>query len=162
MFWLSCCSQENLGKRGSMNSYKYASEPNLSTEEFIDVLNRSTLGQRRPTDDKERMGKMLKNVSIIITCRTSQGELVGVSRAMTDYSFSTYLADLAVDEKYQRQGIGKELIERTHKEAGLETTLILIAAPKARTYYGHIGMEQHPSCWIKNAAPEFNTINLSL
>jgi len=76
------------------------------------------------------------------------GRLVGVSRAITDYSFCTYLSDLAVDQDFQRQGIGKELIRRTHEAAGLNTTLILLAAPKAVTYYGHVGMTKHDSCWI--------------
>src|SRR5258705_331703 len=76
------------------------------------------------------------------------GLLVGVSRAITDFAFCTYLSDLAVDEKYQRQGIGRELIRRTHEAAGLHTTLILLAAPKAQSYYPHIGMTRHESCWI--------------
>ena len=67
---------------------------------------------------------------------------------MTDFGFSTYLADLAVDEAFQHQGIGKELVVRTHQAAGLHTLLVLIAAPKARGYYPKIGMEAHDSCWI--------------
>ncbi len=58
------------------------------------------------------------------------------------------LTDLAVDVQFQRQGIGRELLRRTHEAAGLQTTLILLAAPKAATYYPHVGMEPHGSCWI--------------
>ena len=75
-------------------------------------------------------------------------ELVGVSRALTDFSFCCYLSDLAVDEKFQRQGIGKELIRLTHETAGHETALILLAAPAAVHYYPRIGMEQFPDCFI--------------
>jgi predicted N-acetyltransferase YhbS len=73
---------------------------------------------------------------------------VGISRALTDYSYCTYLADLAVDAAFQKQGIGKELIRQTHLAAGLHTTLILLAAPKAQTYYPHVGLEKHESCWV--------------
>ena len=66
----------------------------------------------------------------------------------TDFAFCAYLSDLAVDEGRQRQGIGRELIRRTHEAAGLHTTLILLAAPKARSYYPHIGMTKHESCWV--------------
>ena len=76
------------------------------------------------------------------------GKLVGISRAVTDFHYCTYLSDLAVDQAHQGCGIGRELIRKTHEAAGLHTTLILIAAPKARTYYPHIGMEYHDSCWI--------------
>ena len=129
----------------------YQLEPELSTDEFIDVLVRSTLGERRPVDDRERIESMLKNADLIVTAR-SNGRLVGVSRAITDFAFCTYLSDLAVDESCQKQGIGRKLIERTHEAAGLMTRLILIAAPKARSYYPHIGMVPHDSCWMRDPA----------
>ena len=91
---------------------------------------------------------MLAHANVIVTARNQEGLLVGVSRAMTDFGYATYLSDLAVDEVYQRRGIGRELIQRTHAAAGLETALILLAAPNARTYYPHIGMTPHDSCWI--------------
>ena len=53
-----------------------------------------------------------------------------------------------VDRADQRQGIGRTLIRLTHDAAGLHTTLILLAAPLAREYYPHIGMQAHDSCWI--------------
>jgi predicted N-acetyltransferase YhbS len=130
----------------------YQLEPNLSPEEFIEVLVRSTLAERRPIDDAETIRQMLHNADLIVTAR-QDGELVGVSRAITDFSFCTYLSDLAVDEQCQRQGIGRELIRRTHEAAGLNTTLILLAAPKAQSYYPHIGMAKHESCWIINRQP---------
>ena len=129
----------------------YQLEPELPADEFIDVLIRSTLGERRPVDDRERIELMLKNADLIVTAR-SNGPLVGVSRAVTDFAFCTYLSDLAVDQACQKQGIGRELIERTHQAAGLKTRLILIAAPKARSYYPHIGMVPHDSCWMRDPA----------
>ena len=125
----------------------YGVEPDLGATEFIDVLQRSTLGERRPIHDRQIIAAMLKHADVIATAR-SGGQLVGVSRAITDFSYCTYLSDLAVDEAFQRQGIGRELIRRTHIVAGLQTRLILLAAPKARSYYPHIGMEPHDSCWM--------------
>ena len=125
----------------------YQQESDLTSKDFIDVLVRSTLAERRPVHDTETIKAMLKNADLILTARID-GLLVGVSRAITDFAFCTYLSDLAVDEKYQRQGIGVELVRRTHVAAGLNTTLILLAAPKAQSYYPHIGMTKHESCWI--------------
>jgi GNAT superfamily N-acetyltransferase len=125
----------------------YQLEPDLSPEEFIDVLVRSTLAERRPVHEHDTIRGMLRNADLIVTAR--KGELlVGVSRAITDFAYCTYLSDLAVDKSYQRQGIGRELIRRTHEAAGRNTTLILLAAPRAQTYYPHIGMTRHESCWI--------------
>lgn len=126
----------------------YAIEPDLAPSEFIDVLHRSTLAERRPVDDPARIAGMLANADLIVTARDESGRLVGVSRAVTDYHYCTYLSDLAVDEAHQRRGIGRELIRRTHEAAGLRTMLVLLAAPKAREYYPHIGLRGHDSCWV--------------
>jgi len=131
-----------------MEPIDYNLEPALTVAEFIGILERSTLAERRPVDQPETIAKMLANANVIVTARNSAGLLVGVSRAMTDFGYATYLSDLAVDEAYQRRGIGRELIRRTHEAAGLETALILLAAPKAREYYPHIGMQRHDSCWL--------------
>lgn len=125
----------------------YNLEPDLSVAEFIDVLVRSTLAERRPVHQPEVVRGMLRHADIIVTARADE-KLVGVSRALTDYNYCTYLSDLAVDQAFQKQGIGRELIRRTHDAAGLRTNLILLAAPKARSYYPHIGMEWHDSAWI--------------
>jgi len=131
-----------------MDEIAYQIEPTLSPAEFIDVLTRSTLAERRPVDRLDLIERMLEHANVIVTARDATGLLVGVSRAITDFGYATYLSDLAVDETYQRRGIGRELIRRTHAAAGLETALILLAAPKARDYYPHIGMQRHDSCWI--------------
>jgi GNAT superfamily N-acetyltransferase len=125
----------------------YQLEPDLDPAEFVDLLVRSTLAERRPVDEPAVIRGMLAHADIIITARVD-GKLAGVARAITDFSFCTYLSDLAVDEQNQRRGIGRELIRRTHEVAGVHTHLILLAAPKARTYYPHVGMEPHDSCWV--------------
>ena len=125
----------------------YTLEKNLSVVEMIDLLTRSTLAARRPVDQPDIIAGMIRNADILITARID-GLLVGLSRAITDYSYCTYLSDLAVDQKYQKQGIGKQLISLTHESAGLHTRLILLSAPAAVMYYPHIGMEKHDSCWM--------------
>ena len=124
----------------------YAIEPELSASEFIDVLRRSTLSERRPVDDEATISAMLRNAQLIITAR-SECVLVGVSRAITDFAYCTYLSDLAVAVPHQGQGIGRELIRRTHEAAGRHTLLILLSAPAARSYYPHVGLIPHDSCW---------------
>jgi predicted N-acetyltransferase YhbS len=126
---------------------EYSVEPQLRPDEFVEVLQRSTLAERRPVASLEIIAGMLAHADVIVTAR-ADGLLVGISRAITDFSYCTYLSDLAVDVGFQGRGIGRELIRRTHEAAGLHTTLILLAAPGARSYYPHIGMEQHDSCWI--------------
>lgn len=130
----------------------YQLEPELEPAEMIDLLVRSTLAERRPIDEPGTIQDMIRHADIVLTARID-GKLVGLSRAITDFSYCTYLSDLAVDEAFQRRGIGRELIARTHAAAGLDTTLILLAAPKAENYYPHIGLERHNSCWIIRRQP---------
>jgi predicted N-acetyltransferase YhbS len=124
----------------------YSLEPNLSVQAFRDILVASTLAERRPINDSERLERMLRHANIIVTARDGE-RLVGVSRAITDFAYCCYLSDLAVDIAYQHQGIGKRLIAETRTRAGECATLILVSAPAAETYYPKIGMKRHASCW---------------
>jgi predicted N-acetyltransferase YhbS len=125
----------------------YCTGNQLDLDEFIDVYRDCSLGARRPIEDRERMRKMLETANLVITAWDGD-RMVGVSRSVTDFCYCTYLSDLAVRESHQRLGIGKELIRRTQEEGGLETRVILLAAPAAVDYYPHIGFEQHHSCWM--------------
>jgi GNAT superfamily N-acetyltransferase len=100
-------------------------------------------------DDPDRIEKMLKHANVLITAWDGD-RLVGVSRALTDFSFCCYLSDLAVDEAYQRQGIGKRLIEETHNMAGREVRLILLAAPAAVDYYPKVGLQRFAHCYCSH------------
>ena len=124
----------------------YQLQPDLSAAEFVGLLRRSTLARRRPIDESETIEQMLRGADIVLTAR-DRSTLVGVARAITDHAYCTYLSDLAVDVAYQRQGIGKELIRRTHQTAGLSTTLILLSAPAAVPYYEHLDMNRHEACF---------------
>jgi predicted N-acetyltransferase YhbS len=111
------------------------------------VYRASTLGERRPIDDRERMRAMLQNANLVVTAWDGS-LLVGISRALSDFCYITYLSDLAVRVSHQRKGIGKELIRRTQIEGGPETIVLLIAAPAAESYYPHVGFTRHPQAWV--------------
>ncbi len=119
----------------------------LSPATFIDLLRRSTLGERRPIDDADTIAGMVANADLTVTAWDGD-TLVGVARSVTDFTYCCYLSDLAVDAAYQRQGIGVELIARTQAQLGPRCKIILLAAPAAADYYGHIGFEHLPRCWV--------------
>ncbi len=129
-----------------MNEVIIQKEFTIDPKEFIDVLNRSTLGERRPVNDFNRIKTMCENANLIITARLD-GKLIGVARSVTDFAYCTYLSDLAVDKEYQEKGIGKMLIEETKKQTP-QATLILLSAPAAVEYYPKIGMKKHNHCFI--------------
>lgn len=125
---------------------KYRDNTTITAEQAIDLYTRSTLGERRPIHNVQTFDAMLKNANLIITAWDDE-KLIGISRSLTDFAYVAYLADLAVDQQYQRSGIGKQLIEETKIRLGPECMIVLLAAPKANEYYEHIGFEHNPRAW---------------
>ena len=129
---------------------EYRDNATITADQAIDFYKRSTLGERRPIHNVQTFEAMLKNANLTITAWDGE-TLVGISRSLTDFAYVAYLADLAVDQKYQRSGIGKRLIEETKSRLGPECMIVLLAAPKANEYYEHIGFEHNPRAWtLKN------------
>jgi ribosomal protein S18 acetylase RimI-like enzyme len=126
---------------------EYAIESDLAVDEFVAVLKASTLAERRPVDDHACIAGMIEQADLIVTAR-ADGALVGVARSVTDFHYCCYLSDLAVDERYQKRGIGKQLIDETQNRLGSRCTLILLSAPAAIDYYPRLGFEKHSQAWI--------------
>jgi ribosomal protein S18 acetylase RimI-like enzyme len=130
-----------------MDSVEYAVNKPITADEFVTLLRSSTLGLRRPVDDRVCIQGMLENANLLVTAYRG-GKLAGVARSVTDFHYCCYLSDLAVDEAVQKQGIGKQLIRLTQQQLGPRCTLILLSAPLAVDYYPRIGFEHHPQAWI--------------
>ena len=127
----------------------YRTGNDLELASVIELYRASTLGERRPVDDRERMAAMLANANLVITAWDGNA-LVGLARSLSDFCYITYMSDLAVRVSHQRRGIGRELIRRTQSEGGSKTTLLLLAAPAAENYYPHVGFTHHPQAWLLN------------
>ena len=127
----------------------YRTGNDLDLASVIELYHASTLGERRPVDDRKRMAAMLANANLVITAWDGNA-LVGLARSLSDFCYITYMSDLAVRVSHQRRGIGRELIRRTQSEGGSKTTLLLLAAPAAENYYPHVGFTHHPQAWLLN------------
>jgi len=119
----------------------------VSTEQFIQLLKDSTLGERRPIDNVECMKGMVDNSNLMVTAWHDHS-LVGIARSMTDFHYACYLSDLAVHKDYQKHGIGKQLQTVTQEQLVTTCKLILIASPFANEYYKPLGYENNPRCWV--------------
>lgn len=128
-------------------SIEYKVNVPISADQFIEVLNRSTLGERRPVEDRVCMEGMIANSNLVVTAWHA-GELVGIARSMSDFHYACYVSDLAVAKAHQRAGIGRQLLSHTQQQLGPRCKLILIAAPAATAYYGHIGFTHNDRCWV--------------
>ncbi|MEO8769619.1 MAG: GNAT family N-acetyltransferase [Ferruginibacter sp.] len=125
--------------------YKFDITP--TPEQIIDLYNAS--GLPRPTNNAARIKAMFENSNLIVTAWDNE-LLVGVSRCITDWVWSTYLADLAVMPGYKKNGIGKKLVELTREKVGEQSMVLLLSVPTAMEYYPKIGFAKQESSFIIN------------
>jgi hypothetical protein len=126
---------------------EYKINASISTAQFISLLERSTLGERRPIDDQACMEGMISNSNLIVTAWSGDC-LVGIARSVTDFHYACYLSDLSVSYDHQHQGIGKQLQIITQQQLGPHCKLIVISAPAANEYYEKIGYQNNERCWV--------------
>jgi len=124
----------------------YSTDRAVTVDQYIGLLHASGLAPRRPVQDRQAVADMLRHAQMLTTAWEGD-RLVGAARTLTDFSYVAYLADLAVDEAWQRRGVGRELIEATRSALGPKAWLVLLAAPAAQEYYPRIGFARHPSAW---------------
>ena len=130
----------------------YIAQPKSTAQDFIDILDKSTLGLRRPLQDLAAMQMMFDHGNVYVGAYDGD-KLVGLARVMTDFVFTSYLSDLAIDEAYQHRGIGKQLIIEVKKFLP-RAKIILLAAPAAEGYYPKIGMRNHGHCYVLDSVEE--------
>lgn len=128
----------------------YRTGNDLDLDQVIELYRASTLGERRPVDDRERFAAMVGNANLVVTAWEGE-RLVGIARALTDFAHFTYLADLAVRVSHQRRGIGCELMRRIQTLGGPKTRILLLAAPAAAEYYTHVGFTSASNAWLLEA-----------
>jgi len=128
---------------------------NITPAQFTQLLQNSTLGERRPIEDEACLKGMIENSNLIVSA-WHEDKLIGISRCVTDFHYCCYLSDLAVDQEYQNQGIGKELQIQTQNQLGPKCKLILISAPAANKYYQQIGFTNNQRCWVLNRDEAIN------
>lgn len=117
----------------------------ITAEEYIDFLKRTNLGSQYPKERFwERIEKLVKNTSISLVARNENEQIIGVLFGITDFSYWLFITDLGVDIKYERQGIGRELIKKAHQVAGGEKDIAvyLCANDDAIPFYEKLGMKK--------------------
>jgi GNAT superfamily N-acetyltransferase len=123
----------------------YVDAPTVSARQLSELFRSS--GIRRPVDDLPRLEKMIEHASLLIGAYVGS-RLVGIARALTDFSYCCYLSDLAIAKEYQRHGIGRELVDRVKRRVGDQSMLLLLSSPEAMGCYPRIGLEAVNNGWI--------------
>lgn len=127
----------------------YTTKKLISVESYVDLISSTSLKDRRPLNDYDRIEQMLKKASLTVTAWDGN-ELVGIARSVTDFAYCCYVSDLAVRGNYQKKGIGKKLLQITKDNIHNNAKIILLAAPQAEEYYPHIGFEKHNAAFVSS------------
>ena len=101
---------------------------------------------RRPIGDPTRIAKMFEHANVVIGAWDGE-RLVGLLRGWTDFAFDGYICDLAIHPVYQKQGVGRRLLDEA-TALGPDIRWVLLASPIAKDYYGHLGWEPLSNAWL--------------
>ena len=125
----------------------------VSAEEYIDFLRRSDLGKQYPKEDfQQRVTDLVRNIQISLIARNKQSQIIGICFGLTDFVYWLLITDLGIDRSYEKQGLGKALMEIVHDLAGGEKKIIVFAYANenAIPFYEKIGMKETKSMMIKD------------
>lgn len=130
-----------------MSEIEYKINVSLETGQVIELYDNCELP--RPTHDEARIAEMFANSTLVVSA-WHDDELIGVSRALTDFVWCCYLADLAVRKDFQKSGVGRKLVEVTREAVGEKSMVLLLSVPDALEYYPKIGMGKVENGFIYN------------
>ncbi len=125
----------------------------VSAEEYIDFLKRSDLGKQYPKEDfQQRVTDLVQNIQISLIARNKQSQIVGICFGITDFAYWLFITDLGTDRRYEKQGLGKTLMEIAHELAGGEKKIVVFAYANenAIPFYKKIGMIETKSMMMKD------------
>ena len=100
----------------------------------------------RPVHDLERMAHMYASSNLVWTAWDGD-RLIGVLRGWSDGAYDGYVCDLAVHPNYQKQGVGKKLLDCCRATES-KVQFVLRASEVARDYYSHIGWQKIENGWF--------------
>ncbi len=128
----------------SSGGFSLRNDVRPDAQTIADLYRRSPL--YRPVDDVARIAAMYLGSTIVITAWDGD-KLVGILRGWTDGAYDGYVCDLAVDPDYQKQGVGRALLERVTAQSP-RIQWVLRASKIASEYYSHLGWEKIDNGWM--------------
>ena len=131
-------------------SIVYAADDRPRPDEIVELHTSAGLGRPRGAD---RVGRMYAGSPVVWTARDGN-RLVGILRGWTDGAFDGYVCDLAVHADYQRQGIGRGLLNRCVGAYSGEVQWVLRASVVATDYYAHLGWQKIENGWYLSRDPD--------
>ncbi|MBO4863199.1 MAG: GNAT family N-acetyltransferase [Eubacterium sp.] len=118
----------------------------ITPEEYLEL--RKMVGWMQfPVEEAKNC---IENAYLII-CVRDDDRAIGIVRLLWDGGYVAFLSDVIIDPAYQRQGIGKHLVEevikriKTDMKPGWKVTLNLNSAKGKEPFYKKLGFRERPN-----------------
>lgn len=124
--------------------FEYSNQ--LSAKEYCEL--RSAVEWPPIVEDQAQSG--LHNSDFIIACRDGT-RIVGCARIFWDKGYIAYLADVMVKPEYQKQGIGKKLVDEciSYIDKQLKDSwrikIVILSAKGKEQFYERFGFQARPN-----------------
>lgn len=122
----------------------------ISIEDFIRLIRQSPFKEVVPTDNLTQLDAMLNNADLLISAWDEE-QVVGFVRAVTDFSSSCYICELAIDANYQKLGIDRSLMRLAAEELPADCQILFFTTDSNLTEYLRLGFTQSPRAWHTTA-----------
>lgn len=125
---------------------EYAVNEPITAVELAELFRAS--GINRSVHHLDRIQRMIDHADEFLSARDN-GHLIGVLRAITDYSYCCHISEVAVHRDYQRLGIGTKLLDLLIGKLGNEEIkYMLTSSAKAFDFYKEYGFEQAENAFV--------------
>ena len=118
----------------------------LSAKEYCEL--RSAVAWKPIPEDQAQSG--IDHSDFVIACWDGE-TIVGCARIFWDKGYIAYLADVMVKPAYQKQGIGKKMVEECisyidgQLKEGWRIKIVIVSAKGKEPFYERFGFEIRPN-----------------
>ncbi len=111
--------------------------PQRALKKLVKLFDDNTSWAR--SRSKKEVKKMLSHSKVVVSL-WNKNELIGFGRATTDESFRAVLWDIVIDQNYQKQGLGKIIVNTLLKHKAIyKVEKIYIITTFCNDFYSKMG-----------------------
>ncbi len=127
----------------------FSEKKSLQPEQLLTLFQQAPWAKGRTLNDAR---DMLRHTDVAL-CAWDGDHLVGFGRVLTDFVYRATIWDVIVDEAYQKQGIGAEIVQRILHHPRLKKVELFWLCTRRPGFYEKLGFsskEQTGMVWNRS------------
>ena len=127
----------------------FSEKKSLQPEQLLTLFQQAPWAKERTLNDAR---DMLRHTDVAL-CAWDSDHLVGFGRVLTDFVYRATIWDVIVDEAYQKQGIGAEIVQRILHHPRLKKVELFWLCTRRPGFYEKLGFsskEQTGMVWNRS------------